>query len=241
MRITPVRTGIFQEGGSIAAFILEHIPSARAESIIVITSKIVALSQRRTAHASTEKEKDKIIRAESEYALKTPHAWLTIKDGDVMPSAGIDESNADGKIILLPTDSMNVASKLRATLCRAYRVKDLGILITDSRTLPLRAGTIGMALGYAGFLGIKDYRKKRDLCGRAFRVTRVDIADSLAAAAVCTMGEGGECQPLAIMTDTPVEFRARSHPDELRIPLHDDMYAPLFRRVFEQRRMKKSL
>lgn len=238
MTITPIKTGIFHEKQNLIAFLESNLPAVSDGSIVVITSKIVALSQGRTAAVRTEREKDKIIRAESDYAVKTPFAWLTIKDGDVMPSAGVDESNADGKVILLPRDCMRIASHIRKQLRRFYGVKDLGILITDSRTLPLRAGTVGMALGYAGFRGVKDYRKKRDIFARRFKYTRVDIADSLAAAAVCTMGEGDECQPLAIIADSPVEFCVRLRPHELRIPLSDDMYAPLFRQVFRQKKRR---
>ncbi|MBI4249992.1 coenzyme F420-0:L-glutamate ligase [Candidatus Uhrbacteria bacterium] len=236
MNITPIKTSIFREGQDLFSFLTKYLPPLLSGTIVVITSKIVALAQRRTVVARTEKEKENIIRAESDYAIKTPYAWLTIKDDDVMPSAGVDESNADGKIILLPKNCMRTASEIRHKLCRHYGIKNLGVLITDSRTLPLRAGTIGMALGYAGFRGIKDYRSKRDLFGRAFRITRVDLADSLAAAAVCTMGEGKECQPLAIITDAPVTFCVRSPKRELHIPIHDDMYAPLFYRALQHKK-----
>jgi len=236
MIITPIKTSIFRERQDLFAFLTKYLPILSSGAIVVITSKIVALAQGRTAVAHTEKEKEDIIRAESDYAIKTPYAWLTIKGGDVMASAGVDESNADGKIILLPKNCMRTASEIRQKLCRQYGIKNLGVLITDSRTLPLRAGTIGMALGYAGFRGIKDYRSKRDLFGRAFRVTRVDLADSLAAAAVCTMGEGKECQPLAFIIDPPVTFCVRSSKQELHIPIHDDMYAPLFRRALKYKK-----
>jgi len=73
-----------------------------------------------------------------------------------MASAGIDESNANGKLILLPQDSFQTAYALREKIQQKYDVRHIGVLITDSRTVPLRAGVTGVALGYAGFCGVRD-------------------------------------------------------------------------------------
>lgn len=105
-----------------------------------------------------------------------------------MASAGIDESNANGKLVLLPKDSFKTARFLRDKLRQKYGVRHLGVLITDSRTTPLRAGVTGVALGYAGFRGVKDYRGTPDIFGRKFKFSRTDVADSLATAAVFAIG-----------------------------------------------------
>lgn len=225
MKIKSIHTRLFQEGEKLEWFILEHIPKLKDGSIIVVTSKIVALAEGRTANPE---EKEKIILRESEWAVPTKYVWLTIKDGMFMAAAGIDESNAEGRLILLPKDSFKAAAQLRRALLKRYKVKRLGVLITDSRVLPLRAGVAGVALGYAGFIGIKDYRGSADLFGRKLKMTRVDIADSLATAAVLLMGEGNERKPLAIVEDAPVKFSARVSRKELVIPVADDLYAPLF-------------
>ena len=107
----------------------------------------------------------------------------------------------------------------------------LGVLITDSRTVPLRAGVTGVAVGYAGFRGIKDYRGTPDIFGRKFEFSRTNIADGLAAAAVLVMGEGNEQQPLAIIEKAPVEFCDRVKRAELRINIKEDMYRPLFSKL----------
>ena len=148
-----------------------------------------------------------------------------------MAAAGIDESNAQGKLVLLPKDSFVAAAKLHKVLLKKYKIKNLGILITDSRVLPLRAGVVGVALGYAGFKGIKDYRGQADIFGRVLKMTKVDIADSLATAAVLLMGEGNEQKPLAIIEDMPVEFLNKVNRKELIISLEDDLYAPLFGKI----------
>lgn len=230
----PIRTRLFKEGEDLNAFIIRHIPKLKERSILVVTSKIVALAERRTATTTDIRTKDALIKRESEWAIPTKYVWLTVKDGMVMPSAGIDESNADGKLILLPKDSYRAAREVRQKLKKHYKLKELGVLITDSRTMPLRAGVTGVSLGYAGFKGIKDYVGKKDLFNRPFKFSRVDIPDSLAAAAVLTMGEGAERCPLAIIERAPVEFCERVKREELTISIHDDMYRPLFTNLPER-------
>ena len=226
MHVRALKTRIFKEGDDLAAFIMHHVPRLQNGSILIVTSKIVALSEGRVADV---KDKEKIIRAESKWAKRTKYVWLTEKDGMILANAGIDESNAEGKLILLPRDSFGSASALRRKLRAHYNIKKLGILITDSRVAPLRAGVAGVALGYAGFRGLRDYRGKKDIFGKKLKFTQTNVADALASAAILMMGEGSERQPLAVITDAPVEFTDRINKKELLIPLKDDMYAPLFR------------
>ncbi|MBI4088058.1 coenzyme F420-0:L-glutamate ligase [Candidatus Kaiserbacteria bacterium] len=229
MKVEPIQTRIFKEKENLVAFIMEHVPQLADGSVLAVTSKIVALSQGRTANAASEEEKEALIRAESEWAEPTKHVLLTMKGGMLLANAGIDESNADGKIILLPVNSADVAAKLRNELKKNYRIKRLGIIITDSRIMPVRAGVVGVAIGYAGFKGLRDYRGQPDIFGRALKFTQTDIADSLATACTLVMGEGGERQPLCVVEEAPVEFTEVTDTEELRIALEDDMYRPLFR------------
>lgn len=237
MKVQPIKTRIFKENEDIVSFIVGYIKKVPNNSVIIVTSKIVALSEGRTVIATTKKEKDAIIKKESSYALRTKLVWLTIKDGNVLANAGVDESNASGlsaqagKIILLPNDSFKSADKLRKALMKHYKVKNLAVLITDSRLMPLRAGVVGVALGYAGIQGIKNYIGKRDIFGRKFKFEQTDIADSLATAAVLTMGEGSEQQPLAVITEAPVVFTNKVNKNELRIDPKKDLYAPLFKKL----------
>ncbi len=228
MNINPVKTSVFKENENLIAFIRFHVPRLKNGSVLAVTSKIVALSEGRTAKS---KDKKRLIGEESVWALKTKYGRVTLKDGILMWNAGIDTSNADGGIVLLPKDSFAAAKYLRTSLRKAYRIKELGILITDSRIMPLRSGVVGVALGYAGFKGLKDYRGKKDIFGDIYQVTRTDIADSLATAAVLLMGEGNERQPLAIIEGAPVEFSGKVDRKELLVPIRDDMYAPLFKKM----------
>ncbi len=231
MKIKAIKTKIFHEGEELLPFIFEYVKKVPENSILVITSKIVALSEGRTMVARNDQEKSKIIKRESSFAFKTKIVWLTIKDGAVMANAGIDESNAKGKLIFLPKDSFSTAQFLRKKLMQKFGRKNLGILITDSRLLPLRAGTVGVALGYAGFEGVKNYIGKPDIFGRKLKMQKTDVADSLATAAVLCMGEGNERKPLAVITDAPVIFTGKVNKKELVIDPKKDLYAPLFRKL----------
>ena len=238
MKITAITTRVFQEGESLADFITSHIKWLPEKSILAVTSKIVALAESRTAIVESPETKAKLIRAESELAIPTKYCWLTIKGGLVMASAGIDESNGNGKLILLPRDSFRSANKLRRELLFKYKLKNLGIIITDSRTMPLRAGVMGVAVAYAGLNGIRDYRGRSDIFGRKLKVSRTDVVDSLATAAVLLMGEADERQPLAIIKNAPVEFCDRVQKKELYIDIRDDMYRPLFGHLLKNKQKR---
>ncbi len=230
MNVSAVRTGIFREADELAAFVATHIPKLKNGTILAVTSKIVALAEGRTAEGG-QKEKERLIKKEATWIQKVlPKWWLTVRDGIVIVNAGIDESNADNKMILLPRDSFQSAASLRAKLIAHYKIKQLGIVITDSRVEPLRAGVTGVALGYAGFKGVRDYRGMRDIFGKKMEVTRTNVADSLATAAALVMGEGSERQPLAVVEDAPVVWSERADKKELRINLKDDMYRNLFKK-----------
>ena len=228
MKVQAIKTRIFQEGEDLFSFITHYIKKLPEKSVVVITSKIVALAEERTAIIKDAKTKEILIRQESQFALRTKYVWMTIKDGMVMASAGIDESNADGKLILLPSDSFATAHVLRKKLQKKYGVKKLGVLLTDGRTISLRAGFGGVAVGYAGFEGVRDYVGAPDIFGRNFKFVRTDVADCLATAAVLVMGEGNEQQPLTIIQNAPITFCEKVNKNELHIDIEDDMYGPLF-------------
>ena len=231
MQIQSIKTRVFNEGEDLISFILKYVKKIPEGSVLVITSKIVALSEGRVVLYKNEKQKGELIKKESSFALKTKLTWLTIKDGMVMASAGIDESNAKGKLILLPKDSFKSADKIRKELKKKFKVKHLGVLITDSRIFPLRAGIVGVSLGYAGFKGVRNYIGKKDIFKRVLKMSRTDIADSLATSAVLCMGEGSEQQPLALITNAPVEFIEKINKKELLIEPKDDLYLPLFHKI----------
>lgn len=223
MQVLPYKTRLFKEGEALAPFVRAYVKRLKEGSVLVVSSKIVSLSEGRTADP---KDRERLIRKTSTKTVKTQKVWLTVTDGIVMANAGIDDSNGNGKLILLPKDSYKSAKQLHAALMRAYKIKKLGVIIADSVVMPLRKGVVGVALGYAGFKGVKDYKGKKDLYGRKFKFASSNIADSLATAAMVTMGEGSERQPLSVIEGAPVEF---GNGGSISVPAKEDMFAPLLR------------
>ncbi|MEK7080801.1 MAG: coenzyme F420-0:L-glutamate ligase [Patescibacteria group bacterium] len=228
MEIKAIKTKIFRENENLLEFILKYIKRIPENSVLVVISKIIALAEGRTVEFKNQRQKIKLIKQESDFAIRTEIVWLTLKDNIIMANAGIDESNAKGKLILLPRNSFRSAEILRKKLMQKFRLKNLGVLITDSRLMPFRAGVVGVALGYAGFQGIKNYIGKKDIFGRVLKMSQTDIADSLATSAVLCMGEGREQQPLAMITGAPIIFINKVKRDELVINPKKDIYAPFF-------------
>lgn len=239
MLVKPIHTRVFNEGDDLLEFVRGYCKKLPERSVVIVTSKIVALAERRTREIINAKTKERLVKEESDWAMKTKYVWLTIRDNMVMASAGIDASNGKGKLILLPKDSFRTAEQLRRQLQKIYRVKQLGVIITDSRMIPLRLGAVGVAMGYAGFKGLKEYRGTKDIFGRKFEFERSDIADALATAAVLVMGEGAEQNPLALVTGAPIEFTDRLMRNELRIDIKEDVYQPLFERIRKIKFSKK--
>src|SRR6202171_4783755 len=123
--------------------------------------------------------------------------------GLVMANAGIDQSNVadptSGEFaLLLPEDPDASAARLRDQL-RTLTGCEPGIVISDSFGRPWRVGTVGVAIGCAGFPATLDLRGQTDLFGRALRVTVVGHADEIASAASVLMGQGSEARPVILV------------------------------------------
>ena len=93
MIITPIRTGIFKEKQDLLSFIKRHIPALKNGAVLVVSSKLICLWKGTGVAYQSKRQKEKLIRCESDAALKTKLAWLTLKAGMLMTNAGIDEAN----------------------------------------------------------------------------------------------------------------------------------------------------
>ncbi|NHJ14438.1 MAG: coenzyme F420-0:L-glutamate ligase [Candidatus Thorarchaeota archaeon] len=158
-----------------------------------------------------------------------PHVVLTIKDNTLMANAGVDKSNVPpGYASLLPENPRASAERLRKEALERYG-KQIGVIVIDSRTQPLRLGNIGMALGVAGFRPVADDRGRKDLFGNELRITRRAVADNLASACTAVMGESNESVPAALIRDAPVEFvDASFDSSEMWISPMECMYMAIF-------------
>lgn len=219
--------------------LLSTIKSLKENSVVAITSKVVAIGEGRCIPLRSI-DKDKLIVKEADKYLPRKLNELTmytIKNNLLVAAAGIDESNGASCYILWPKNPELSAKKIWEFLRKKFYLKNLGIIITDSRVTPLRRGVMGVAISYFGFKPIKDYRGKKDLFGRKFEMETTDLPDSLATAAVLEMGEGAECQPIAIISDVPyIEFiqkkYAPKNPDDsFEIQEKEDLFYPFLSSV----------
>ncbi len=228
MIVHPIKTAVFAIGEDLRMFLQRWIPSVSEGSVICVASKIAALSQRRV-RPKDGIDKDALVQGEAERMFPiVPGLALTYKDGHWCPNAGIDASNAFGCYVLWPERPMEVAETVCRWLRETYQVKDVGVIITDSRIFPARHGVTAVALGYAGFRALKDYRGQQDLAGRPMEYTVVNVADALATAGSLVMGEGSECQPLALIENAPVEFVSEPVVEELTIDPEKDLFQILW-------------
>jgi coenzyme F420-0:L-glutamate ligase len=128
-----------------------------------------------------------------------PGFLLCLKDGTLLPNAGVDGSNApDGTIIPLPADPNASAARIRGEILERTK-KSVAVLVIDSRTHAMRLGVSGVTIGCSGMEAVSDCRGQKDLFGRTLEVTRRAIGDCIASTAELLMGEANECIPVVIV------------------------------------------
>jgi coenzyme F420-0:L-glutamate ligase / coenzyme F420-1:gamma-L-glutamate ligase len=101
----------------------------------------------------------------------------------------------------------------------------LGVVISDSRLMPTRIGTTGIAIGVSGIEPVEDLRGLPDLFGRKLLVTMKAVADDLATIGVFMMGESNESVPIVVIRGAKVKFTGRkiSYRD-LTVDARNDIY-----------------
>lgn len=241
MKIRAIKTHkITRKDTDILAIIDAYVKEMPENSILAVTSKIVSLCEGRTLPLQEGKKKSIIIKEAEWYLPRSSSKYnvvLTIKNGVINFSSGVDESNSGGMFVLWPKDPQKSANVIRRHLLLKYKRKNIGVIITDTASVPLRWGQRGVfVLAHSGFSALNSYIGKRDIFGRVFKMTSAAVADALGTSAVLVMGEGAEQTPLALIEDVPfVRFQQRDPTkkelQKLRMPLEDDLYAPLLKAV----------
>ena len=207
--------------------IIEHSKVVIEEGdVLVISSKFISNSQGRILKIEKSKvcekarkiarkfntnekfmeivyrESDKIVGGVAGFAMATTNGILA-------PNAGIDKSNSIGtKIILYPNEPYKFAEELKRKIFLEMNLH-VGIIIVDSRLMPARIGTTGVAIACAGIEPTKDLRGEKDLDGNPLRVTFQATADNLASIANHKMGEGNDLHPIAIVRDSECKLTNR--------------------------------
>jgi coenzyme F420-0:L-glutamate ligase len=206
MNLIPIKTRILKEGENIFTFFLEYLKNAKSENIqdntvLVISSKIVAVSQNKIVNIQNLEDFRKAVFAEADEILVDKNKFLlTVKNGVVIANAGIDQSNSKkGKIILWPENIQEFADKFTKKIKKVFNLKNFGVVVSDSRVTMRRRGTVGVAIAWSGFFGIKDERGTEDLFGNKLEVSTVNIADNLVSSAEILMGQAAESTPFVLI------------------------------------------
>ena len=241
MKVTPIKTKkITQKDTDILKILDRYILRLKDKSVIAVTSKIVSICEGRAVpiHAT---DKHTLIIKEAEYYLPRSsskyNVLLTIKGNSLNFSSGVDESNNKGYYTLWPEDSQKSANRIREYLVKRHKKKNIGVIITDTASVPLRWGQRGVfVLAHSGFSALNSYIGKPDIFGKKLKMTSASISDTLGTSAVLVMGEGAEQTPLAVIEDVFfVKFQQRNPTKrelkKLKMPLEDDLYAPLLKAV----------
>jgi coenzyme F420-0:L-glutamate ligase/coenzyme F420-1:gamma-L-glutamate ligase len=212
-------------GDDLAALAAEALARAglvlRTDDALVFAQKVVSKAEGRRIDLTTvvpsvaalelahTVQKDprlvELVLRESRRVVRAARDVLIVEHrlGLIMANAGIDQSNvadpAGGEFaLLLPEDPDASATHLRDRL-RTLTGCECAVVISDSFGRPWRVGTVGVAIGCAGFPATLDLRGQSDLFGRPLRVTVVGHADEIASAASLLMGQGSEARPVILV------------------------------------------
>lgn len=223
LTVMPIKTE--RKNGKFDLFqvILESISKNELQlkegDVIGISSKFVSFAQGRILDLSQIKASKNSEVISKKFQIKSNFAEVIIRESDeifggisgfvitstdniMAPNAGIDKSNTQkGKIILYPIESYQIAEKLRRKIFLEFSIH-VGIIIIDSRLMPSRVGTTGIAIACAGIEPVIDMRAKKDLDGNPLKVTFQSVADNLASIANHKMGESSESTPIVIIRDS---------------------------------------
>jgi len=210
---TPRKGSPFNLGELVDRFVGSEL---RDGDILVISSKFVAVSEGRvvdlgtvvpSSYAASESRRlnmppelcELVIRESDDVIGGVSGFMLALKEGLLTPNAGIDKSNvAHGKVVLYPRNPLESAVALVDEM-RFRRGVEIGVVVSDSRLMPTRKGTVGVALAAAGMEAIVDLRGKPDLFGNVLKVTSQAIADDLCSGAQIVMGEANESVPIVLV------------------------------------------
>lgn len=205
--------------------------------VIALSSKVVAIHQGRCVPYDRA-HKDELIKQEADLYLErseVPGGWVmhTIKNGIFMPSSGIDPFA--NYYVLWPEQLQKTASELLAWFKKEYKVEKLYFVMTDSRSVIMRRGVVGVALAWAGFDPLYDNRVTKDLLGHDSGGSQTNLPDSIAAAAVLAMGEQNEQTPLVRLRNVPyVGTKYQPHKDSattFEVSMDEDIHAPFLKSV----------
>jgi F420-0:gamma-glutamyl ligase len=220
------------------ALLDEHVTDLQEGDVLLVTSKIVSIHQGRCVPIGSIQKRE-LVEREAEYLIESEEgggqAPLALTNHALFYAAGIDESNADGHYVLLPTKPFDIAEKIWLYLRERHNMMKLGVIITDSHSQPLRIGATGIALSWWGFHPIESHKMKKDLFGRPIHFSVTNLVDAISAGASVVCGESSESTPLVLVRTVPgLSYTKEDTRHELFKSRKEDIYYPLLKPFYKE-------
>jgi len=236
MQYIPVKTRILNPPqDDIFPVLDEYLTDVQEGDVILISSKIVSISEGRCVKIG-EVDKDVLIAKEAVFSIPRDY-WrvpITVIHNAFIGTSGIDESNTGGYLVMLPEDPFASAQRIHAYLKERFGLEEVGVILTDSHSQPMRYGASGISIGFWGIEPLENCIGQKDLFGREMRFEKSNIVDGLAAGATVVMGEVAQCQPVVIARDVPtVTFTEENRKDELFVPFEEDTFRVLYEKYLK--------
>ncbi len=234
MRVIALKSNIILSSSDLVEEIIASMGDrvVLPNSIIAISSKVVAITEGMVVPKNGT-DKEKLILDQADLYLDPSKSkyghHFTIKHNTLIGSAGIDSSNGDDNYVLWPKNPQQSANSLRKTLAKYYKC-NLGVIITDSTSTPLRRGTVGSAIAHSGFNALSSYIGENDIFGQKIQHSVLNKAMGFAAAANVVMGEGNEQTPFVLIENIENLVCTDKNPDQSEI---DSVYPKISEDLFE--------
>ncbi len=202
MQVTAIKTRRFLPPKDSLDQLLNYFDGKLKEKdIVAISSKVLAICE----GACIPKEsidKQLLIKNQSDEIVSVKEngdSLLTRKHDMLLEYGGVDMLKT-GFYVTLPEKPYKSALTIWKSLKNRNNLKELGVVITDSHSVPYRRGAIGMAI--AGY-GFKPVTMDGIVTKHHKKVSMIDTIDGLAATANLVMGEGAESTPLVVISNAP--------------------------------------
>ena len=205
--------------------------------ILVLTQKIISKSENRIINLDSVKPKSKAIKLSQELKKDPKLIQLIIDEsksiikidknrgiiitetklGHICANSGIDSSNIYGtnNVSLLPKNPDKSAKLIFNNLTQDHKIKNLGIIISDTFGRPWRVGQTNISIGSYGINPFIDYQNNTDAFGRKLTTTKICIVDELSGGAEILMEKALQI-PIVLVRGIKFQFSNKGSKEILR-------------------------